>query len=139
MWQDRVQETSQQASAVTSAVSRRASRPLRAQAGSRWSAGERRWQRSRVVHVDCGTCTARGAACGDCVIGVLLGPPGEVELDDAERAALSTLAASGMVPPLRLVQPVSAPEPGAPAEADPLEPAGPAADDGWGLFAGDSI
>lgn len=58
---------------------------------------------SDVLHVDCDTCVARGPACGDCVISVLLGQPGTVDLDTDERAALSALADSGMVPPLRLV------------------------------------
>lgn len=57
-----------------------------------------------VLHVDCETCVARGPACGDCVISVLLGaPPQGVDLDRDERAALSALAAQGLVPPLRLV------------------------------------
>ncbi len=57
-----------------------------------------------VLHVDCEACVARGPACQDCVISVLLGAPGEgVDLDAAEQAALSALAGSGLVPPLRLV------------------------------------
>lgn len=57
------------------------------------------------LHVDCATCTARGPACDDCVISVLLGAPEEgVDLDGDERAALSALADSGLVPPLRLVE-----------------------------------
>ncbi len=57
-----------------------------------------------VLHVDCETCVARGPACGDCVISVLLGsPPQGVDLDHDERAALSALAEQGLVPPLRLV------------------------------------
>ncbi len=58
-----------------------------------------------VLHVDCDTCVARGSACQDCVISVLLGAPGQtvVDLDPVERAALSTLADSGLVPPLRLI------------------------------------
>lgn len=56
--------------------------------------------------VDCDRCQVRGNACQDCVITVLLGaPPGAVELDGAERQALDTLAAAGMVPHLRLVDP----------------------------------
>lgn len=56
------------------------------------------------LHVDCGTCAARGPACDDCVISVLLGAPAEgVDLDPDERAALAALAESGMVPPLRLI------------------------------------
>jgi hypothetical protein len=82
--------------------------------------------------VDCEGCAVRGAACGDCVIGVLLGMPevpsresgaaGEagardgtredpavpsgapqVQLDAAERHALAVLADQGLVPRLRLV------------------------------------
>jgi hypothetical protein len=57
-----------------------------------------------VLHVDCDRCVARGPACDDCVITVLLGAPGPaVDLDPAEQAALSALADSGLVPPLRLV------------------------------------
>lgn len=71
--------------------------------------------------IDCEACAARGPACGDCVVSVLLGGPpaqgdlparGEgpapVELDRAEQAALAVLAGCGLVPPLRLV-PVDAP------------------------------
>jgi hypothetical protein len=57
-----------------------------------------------VLHVDCGSCVAKGLACGDCVITVLLGSPTQgVELDTDEQAALSALADSGLVPPLRLI------------------------------------
>ena len=55
--------------------------------------------------VDCDTCVARGPACGDCVVTVLLGPPEwwREGLAPAETAALAVLADSGLVPPLRLV------------------------------------
>ncbi|MGH3796350.1 MAG: hypothetical protein ACRDSP_15840 [Pseudonocardiaceae bacterium] len=54
--------------------------------------------------VDCDRCEVRGDACGECVITVLLGaPPGGLELDGADRMALDTLAAAGMVPRLQLV------------------------------------
>lgn len=57
-----------------------------------------------TLHVDCDTCTARGPACTDCVVSVLLGIPGvRVDLDGDEQQALSALADSGLVPPLRLV------------------------------------
>lgn len=64
------------------------------------------------VVVDCDTCLVRSAAaCGDCVVSVLLGgPPEEFRIDADERAALDTLAASGLVPPLRLVTSVTPPE-----------------------------
>jgi hypothetical protein len=58
-----------------------------------------------VLHVDCGTCVARGAACNDCVVSVLLGRSGGVvDLDRDEQDALEALADSGLVPPLRLIQ-----------------------------------
>jgi len=57
-----------------------------------------------VVVIDCEGCTAKGPACGDCVVTVLLGaPPDGVKLDDTERRALAVLAEGGLVPPLRLV------------------------------------
>ena len=57
--------------------------------------------------IDCDTCEVRGAACGDCVVTVLLGPLPGLEPDHAEEAAIDVLAASGLVPPLRLVTPSS--------------------------------
>jgi len=81
--------------------------------------------------IDCDTCTERGAACADCVVTFLTipvrasAPPavpvtapgtpagtaavtaaGAVELDAAEQHAIGVLAASGLVPPLRLVRAV---------------------------------
>ena len=54
--------------------------------------------------IDCDSCEVRGLACGDCVVTALLGaPPGGMEIDDGERAAIDALAGSGLVPPLRLV------------------------------------
>ncbi|MCA1834968.1 MAG: hypothetical protein LC721_00980 [Actinobacteria bacterium] len=50
--------------------------------------------------VDCDCCAARGRACQDCVITVLLGaPPGGVDLDGTERCALDTLAEAGIGAP----------------------------------------
>lgn len=57
----------------------------------------------RSIHVDCNDCAARGPACGDCVISVLLGPPGEREFGQEEQRALGVLADAGLVPPLRMV------------------------------------
>jgi hypothetical protein len=62
-----------------------------------------------ATRIDCDTCLVRGLACHDCVVTVLLGPPPELTLDDDERRALDVLADSGLVPPLRLVQPVDSP------------------------------
>lgn len=57
------------------------------------------------MNIDCDSCAARGPACGDCVVTVLLGaPPEGVELDEAERRAIEALAESGLIPPLRLVE-----------------------------------
>lgn len=54
--------------------------------------------------IDCDGCAMRDLACADCVVTVLLGgPPGALEVDEAERAALDALADSGLVPRLRLV------------------------------------
>jgi len=69
--------------------------------------------------IECDSCEVRGHACGDCVIGVLLGtpaprasgsddpelPPGApiVQLDAPEQRALDVLAEQGLVPRLRLV------------------------------------
>lgn len=54
--------------------------------------------------IDCDSCEVRGLACGDCVVTALLGaPPGGMEIDEGERAAIDALAGSGLVPPLRLV------------------------------------
>jgi len=77
--------------------------------------------------IDCESCAVRGIACGDCVIGVLLGaPPAAAEpsgapivhLDAPERRALDVLAEQGLVPRLRLV---ATP----PRRAAPPTPAGP--------------
>ena len=59
--------------------------------------------------IDCDTCLVRGLACHDCVVTVLLGPPPELTIDDDELRALDVLAAGGLVPPLRLVEPVAGP------------------------------
>lgn len=60
--------------------------------------------------IDCETCVARDIACRDCVVNVLLAaPPEPIELDDAERVALRSLAQAGLVPPLRLVTPLDGP------------------------------
>jgi hypothetical protein len=56
--------------------------------------------------IDCDSCVVKGAACGGCVVSVMLGaPPDGVEMDEAERRALEVLADAGVVPHLRLVTP----------------------------------
>ena len=62
------------------------------------------------LQIDCDTCQVRGPACNDCMVTVLLGPPPELGFDDDERRALSALAAVGLIPPLRMVQPMLGPE-----------------------------
>lgn len=62
-----------------------------------------------TTRIDCDTCVMRGPACHDCVVTVLLGPPDELSFDDDERRALEILAGAGLVPPLRMVTPVSGP------------------------------
>jgi hypothetical protein len=59
-----------------------------------------------TTRIDCDTCVVRGLACHDCVVTVLLGPPPELTFDDDERRALDVLAKGGLVPPLRLVEPL---------------------------------
>ena len=56
--------------------------------------------------IDCDTCTVRGAACADCVVTFLTIPVrsrSPAELGPDEQRALEVLAASGLVPPLRMV------------------------------------
>jgi hypothetical protein len=81
----------------------------------------RRPSEEAEVIIDCDACEVRGDACGECVIGVLLGAPGAgaggpvlpavevpsgapvVQFDAPERRALDVLADQGLVPRLRLV------------------------------------
>ncbi len=76
------------------------------------------------MFVDCSECAVREVACGDCVVAVLLGYPGEpaaaptsepgisdrMTIEQDERRALAALADAGMVPRLRSV-PAADPEP----------------------------
>ncbi|GAA1388017.1 hypothetical protein [Luteococcus peritonei] len=66
--------------------------------------------------IDCGGCRNRGPACQDCVVAVLLeqsdlagAPTAHQEpcLDEQERAAVAALAGQGLVPPLRLLPPLT--------------------------------
>ena len=63
-----------------------------------------------MTTIDCDSCLVRGLHCHDCVVTALLGPPPEQGFDNEEQRALDVLAAGGLVPPLRLVQPVRGPE-----------------------------
>jgi len=72
--------------------------------------------------IDCTTCVARGRACSDCVVTVLLNRPAlPVDLDDDEQAAIEQLSEAGLVPPLRVVPapPQAVP---APPQAVPAQP-----------------
>lgn len=62
-----------------------------------------------TTRIDCDTCMVRGLHCHDCVVMVLLGTPPEIAIDDDEMAALDALASGGLVPPLRMVEPVGGP------------------------------
>ncbi|HEV8526216.1 MAG TPA: hypothetical protein VGS60_01530 [Actinomycetes bacterium] len=89
--------------------------------GSRRWAGPVTWRFGRLVMVmliDCEACSVRDVACGDCAVGVLLGmPPAGGTLDAEERTAIGVLAASGLVPPLRLT--VERPPPDAHGQEQP--------------------
>lgn len=63
-----------------------------------------------ATRIDCDTCVVRGLACHDCVVTVLLGPPPELTIEDDGLRALTALAEGGLVPPLRLVEPVDGPD-----------------------------
>jgi hypothetical protein len=62
------------------------------------------------VRIDCDSCLVRGLSCHDCVVTVLLGPPPELSFDADEQRALDVLADSGLVPPLRMVMPMTGPD-----------------------------
>ena len=54
--------------------------------------------------IDCGSCSARPAACADCVVTAVLEAPADGHLTDDEVAAVDALAAGGLVSPLRFVR-----------------------------------
>ncbi len=59
------------------------------------------------MFIDCDRCELRGVGCADCVVAVLLGEPAEgVEISPARRRALRILAEGGLIPPLRMTEPV---------------------------------
>lgn len=64
------------------------------------------------MQIDCDECVMQHTeACGDCIVTVLLGNPGFVELGNDESLALGHLAEAGMVAPLRLVRRPAGDEP----------------------------
>ncbi len=60
--------------------------------------------------IDCDSCTMKRVRCGDCVMSVLLeiSTPDQRDLAEPTLSAISTLAESGLVPPLRFVKEQSA-------------------------------
>lgn len=57
--------------------------------------------------IDCGQCTMRNIACGECVVSYFLGSrpiAAELDLVAAEEQALHVLHGAGLVPALRMVQ-----------------------------------
>ena len=54
--------------------------------------------------IDCNTCDMREtSACDDCVVSVLVGDNGILELAEAEQAAIDSMSRVGLVSPIRLV------------------------------------
>jgi hypothetical protein len=54
--------------------------------------------------IDCHTCDMRSThACDDCVVSVLVGDDGILELVEAEQAAIESMSRVGLVSPIRLV------------------------------------
>jgi hypothetical protein len=54
--------------------------------------------------IDCNTCDMREtSACNDCVVSVLVGENGILELADAEQEAIDSMSRVGLVSPIRLV------------------------------------
>jgi hypothetical protein len=65
-----------------------------------FEASERVW----TVLIDCGSCAMADLACGDCVVSVLLGAPGQPQqVEDSHIQAIGVLADQGLIPPLRLI------------------------------------
>lgn len=54
--------------------------------------------------IDCDTCVARPAACGECVVTALLAGPSDGQWSADEIQAVSALSESGLVSPLRYVR-----------------------------------
>jgi hypothetical protein len=54
--------------------------------------------------IDCNTCDMRETnACNDCVVSVLVGENGILELAEAEHEAIDSMSRVGLVSPIRLV------------------------------------
>lgn len=57
--------------------------------------------------IDCDSCQAKPLACGGCVVTFMLGASSGTALESEDVRMLDVLAGSGLVPPLRLVNPES--------------------------------
>lgn len=69
--------------------------------------GHKHHEHADPLVIDCDRCTLRGVGCDDCVVSVLLGgPPTDVPFNETERHAIDVLAEAGLVPPLRMVEPL---------------------------------
>lgn len=56
--------------------------------------------------IDCGTCDMRLThTCNDCIVSVLVGENGILELAEDERDAIDSMSRVGLVSPIRLVTP----------------------------------
>ena len=54
--------------------------------------------------IDCNTCDMREtSACSDCVVSVLVGDNGILELAEAEQRAIDSMSRVGLVSPIRLI------------------------------------
>ena len=62
-----------------------------------------------TMTIDCARCVAPVGSCDDCVVAAMLGVSGLPTLNNDERAALEALAASKLLPPLRLETFVASP------------------------------
>ena len=64
------------------------------------------------MKLDCGSCTQRDIACGDCVVSLFLSlPQGQASLNEEEIAAVEVMADAGLVPHLRMTaEPVDRPK-----------------------------
>jgi hypothetical protein len=76
--------------------------------------------------IDCDTCAARGAACGECLLSAVIeAPSGGLELDHGELRALAVFARAGLLPELRVPPGGGARGREGPPEPIPLPGTGP--------------
>ena len=61
-----------------------------------------------AIKIDCADCLAPADSCDDCLVSAILGTSDRPILNSDEQAALAVLAASDLVPPLRLVTEIQA-------------------------------